>query len=149
MFKIAALTALFVLTLAGVAIAAPVITVDNQTNLGNIAFGMAHYKIVNGASTRSGSGETISVSSQAQFSNFPPLKPGDQIYFDQGLKIYNQKRTMTADGSPTCNASGFASGMSQLFGRDYMLEQDRFRVVVTAKEGVIPGVYDAVCAYSK
>ena len=149
MLKIASLLALFVFAFSTAAAAAPVIRVVNDTKLGNITFGYASYRIVNGSSTRSGSGATISVASQAQFSSFPPLKSGDQIHFDRGLKIYNQKRTMTSDGSATCDAGGFASGMSGLFGRDYMLEQDRFSVQVTATEGVIPGIYDAVCTYSK
>jgi hypothetical protein len=149
MLKIASMLALFIFAFSTVAFAAPVITVVNDTKLGSITFGYASYKIINGSSTRSGSGATISVDSQAQFSSFPPLKSGDQIHLDRGLKIYNQKRSMTSDGSATCDAGGFASGISGLFGRDYMLEQDRFSVQVTSKEGVIPGIYDAVCTYSR
>jgi hypothetical protein len=149
MLKITSILALFFFTYSTVAIAAPVIMVANDTKLGSITFGYTSYKIVNGSSTRRGSGATISVGLQGEFSSFPPLQDGDQISLDQGLRIYNQDRSMSSDGSPTCDTSGFANGLSRLFGRNYMLQNDRFNVEITADEGVIPTIYDAVCTYSK
>lgn len=131
------------------AVSAPVITVVNDTKLGPITFGYTSYMIVNGSSTRRGSGAAISVGLQGQFSSFPPLQDGDQIHLDQGLRIVSQDKSMSSDGSPSCNAAGFASGLSMLFGRGYMLQNDRFNIQVTARESVIPTVYDAVCAYDK
>lgn len=149
MLKPASILITFFFVYSTVAVSAPIITVANDTKLGPITFGYTSYMIVNGTSTRRGSGATISVGLQGQFSSFPPLQDGDQIHLDQGLRIVSQDKSMSSDGSPSCNTAGFAGGLTTLFGRGYMLQNDRFNIEVTAKESIIPTVYDAVCVYSK
>jgi hypothetical protein len=145
--------ALFALSLlacgAGTAHADTSIKVVNNSTYSSINFGFASYKIVNGSSTRQGSGGTTSIGTSGTYSDFPPLGSGDQLSLDQGLRITSPDRYMTSDGSDTCNASGFSQGLSAVLGRNYMQAGDSITVTVTRKAGVIPGIYDAVCAYSR
>ena len=129
-------------------LADPVITVINKTALGSITFGYTSYEIVNSTSTRRGSGGVISVSEQSDFDLFPPMSTGDQLTLNNGLRIVSQDKSMTSDGSPTCDASGLSKGLRAVLGRGYMLQNDKITVLVKAEKGVIPGIYDASCTYS-
>lgn len=128
---------------------APALKVVNQSTYDSITFGYASYKIVNGSSTRRGSGITASIGSSGTFSSFPVMNTGDKLYLDKGLKIASPDGYMNSDGSDTCGADGFSRGLSSALGRGYLVENDRVTVTVTRQETVIPGIYDAVCAYSR
>ncbi|BEQ13483.1 hypothetical protein FAK_05490 [Desulfoferula mesophila] len=134
---------------AGTAFAGTSIKVVNNTTYSDINFGFASYKIVNGSSTRQGSGATTDIGASGVYTDFPPLGKGDHFYLDRGLRITSPDRYMTSDGSDTCNASGFSQGLSSVLGRNYMQAGDSITVTVTRKKGVIPGIYDAICAYSR
>lgn len=127
----------------------PTIKVVNKSTYATITFGYSSYKVVNGSSTRRGSGITASIGSMGTFKSWPVLSAGDQLYLDRGLKIVSPDKYMSSDGSGTCNAAGFFRGVSSVFRRNYLTESDSFTVTVTKKETVIPGIYDAVCAYSR
>ena len=73
-------------------LADPAITVINKTALGSITFGYTSYEIVNGTSTRRGSGGVISVGEQGNFDLFPPMSAGDQLTLNNGLKIVSQDK---------------------------------------------------------
>ena len=127
----------------------PAIKVVNSSTYPGITFGYASYKVVNGSSTRQGSGASASIGATGVFNTFPVIGSGDQLYLDKGLRIVSPDSSMSSDGSDTCNAAGFSKGISSVLGRGYMVEKDSFTVTVTRTQTVIPGIYDAVCAYSK
>ncbi|MCB2191005.1 MAG: hypothetical protein KQI62_05535 [Deltaproteobacteria bacterium] len=127
----------------------PTVKVVNNSTYASINFGYASYKVVNGSSTRQGSGTTVSIGSSGTFNSWPPLSGGDQLYLDKGLRISSPDSSMNSDGSETCGPGGFSQGISSVLGRGYMKAGDSFTVTVTRKQGVIPGIYDAECAYSR
>ena len=127
----------------------PTIKVVNNSTYASITFGYRSYKVVNGSSTRQGSGATTSIGATGTFNSWPVLSGGDQLYLDKGLRISSPDSYMNSDGSNTCNAAGFSQGISSVLGRGYLKAGDSFTVTVTRKQGVIPGIYDAVCAYSR
>ncbi|MCF8043771.1 MAG: hypothetical protein K9K65_13605 [Desulfarculaceae bacterium] len=127
----------------------PTLRVVNNSTYSSISFGYNSYKVVNGSSTRQGSGATTSIGATGTFSSWPPLSGGDELYLDRGLRIASPDSSMNSDGSNTCDAAGFSQGISSVLGRGYMKAGDSFTVTVTRKQGVIPGIYDAECAYSR
>ena len=127
----------------------PTIKVVNNSTYTSITFGYSSYKIINGSSTRRGSGITASIGATGTFNSWPVLSGGDQLYLDKGLRISSPDSYMNSDGSNTCDAAGFSQGISSVLGRGYLKAGDSFTVTVTRKQGVIPGIYDAVCAYSR
>ena len=150
MKKIIVFFAFFSFVFTANAYAGPQINVINQTKLGTISFGFTSYKIVNGSSTRQGSGGSIQVDTAASYTDFPPMAQGDQLTLDKGLRISNTKGNLSSDGTGTCGASGFSDGLNKVFGRGFMQMNDTITVEVTAKKNdVIPELYDAVCTYSK
>jgi hypothetical protein len=127
----------------------PTMRVVNNSTYASITFGYSSYKVVNGSSTRQGSGATTSIGATGTFSSWPVLSGGDQLFLDKGLRISSPDSYMNSDGSDTCNASGFSQGISSVLGRGYLQAGDSFTVTVTRKQGVVPGIYDAVCVYSR
>lgn len=127
----------------------PTVRVVNNSTYTSITFGYNSYKVVNGSSTRQGSGTTTSIGATGTFNSWPVLSGGDQLYLDKGLRISSPDSYMNSDGSDTCGAGGFSQGISSVLGRGYLKAGDSFTVTVTRKQGVVPGIYDAVCAYSR
>ncbi|MBU4564939.1 MAG: hypothetical protein KMY53_15850 [Desulfarculus sp.] len=127
----------------------PTMRVVNNSTYASITFGYTSYKVVNGSSTRQGSGTTTSIGATGIFNSWPPLSGGDQLYLDKGLRISSPDRYMNSDGSNTCGAAGFSQGVSSLFGRGYLSAGDSLTVTVTREATAIPSIYNAVCAYSR
>lgn len=127
----------------------PTMRVVNNSTYASITFGYSSYKVINGSSTRQGSGTTTSIGATGTFNSWPPLSGGDQLYLDKGLRISSPDSYMNSDGSNTCSAAGFSQGISSLFGRGYLSAGDSLTVTVTREATAIPSIYNAVCAYSR
>ncbi|MFH2125819.1 MAG: hypothetical protein ABIK12_04845 [Pseudomonadota bacterium] len=123
--------------------------VVNSSTYAGISFGYSSYKVVNGSSTRQGSGTATSIGATGIFNSWPPLSGGDQLYLDRGLRISSPDSYMNSNGSKTCDAAGFSQGVSSLFGRGYLRVGDSLTVTVTREATAIPSIYNAVCSYSR